>query len=160
MFSPFKPSISLDAIYVSPLRQNEEGLYEVLSLDDMQEAEMPKTGSLLLDALAEILAKTAVIGVQDVAEIMQVDYIKLSNAVVLLCDVTLKSLLCEYRMRQVKELIQYTQLSIEEVAKRCGYASASSLSHILKTSENTTFLEYRSQFQKRVSSKIVYELKK
>ncbi len=156
MKKTFKPYLTLDQLYVSPIVQMEDGGYKCLSFSEMRQVEMPQTGSRLMDAVASTLATVPCHSCKAVAKYLDVDLEKLSGAVYLNCGLGLKDLLVEYRIRLICELIQHTQFSVDEIAKRSGVASNSVVCHLLKRRCKTTFADYRRQFQGTIITKKIF----
>ncbi len=158
MKEPFLPYLTLDQIYVSPIVQQEDGSYKCLSWQEMQQVAMPQTGSKLMDAVARTLATMPCGRGIEVARHLDVDARKLSGAVGLNCSIKLDELVNAYKMRLICELIQYTQLTAEEVAARVGMTETSTLDHLIRKKLKTTFLYYRSRFQETINQKqIIYK---
>lgn len=55
----------------------------------------------------------------------------LSTVLRVLTGMTMQKLEHTWRLRMVDELLRYTQMQIDEIARRCGYSSATSLSRYL-----------------------------
>ena len=155
MKEPFLPSLSLEKIYVTPLVPQEDGTYRCLSFDEMQQVTMPQTGCALMDAVARTLATVPCRKGIEVADHLDVDLRKLSGAVDLYFGIGLNELVIAYRTCLASELVRLTQLSPEEVAKRCGLASTSTLMHLIKSQLNTTFFDLRKQSQQEVQKTFV-----
>jgi len=160
MKEPFLPYLTLDKIYVSPIVPQEDGSYVCLSYEEMQQLPMPETGCKLMDAVARTLAIRPCRTSAEVALHLDVDSRKLGSAVSLFFTMKLDELVSAYRLRLICDLIQYTLLTPEEVAHRCGMTASSTLSHFLHQKLGTSFVQYRDQFQQVVEKKtVVYRLK-
>jgi len=160
MKEPFLPYLTLDQIYVSPIVQQEDGSFVCFSFEEMQQLPMPETGCKLMDAVARTLAICPCRTSAEVASHLDVDSRKLGSAVSLFFPMKLDELVSAYRLRLVCDLIQYTLLSPEEVASRCGMATPDTLFHLLHARLGTTFTRYRGQFQQVVEKKtVVYKQK-
>ena len=154
MKEPFLPYLSLEQMYVSPVVQQEDGSYKCLSWQEMKQVAMPQTGSRLMDAVVRTLATMPCRKGVEVANHLDVNVVKLSNAVSMNCGLCLNELIVACRLRLACDLIHYTQLSTEEVANRCGLSDSTILEHLLKNKLKTTFIDYRKKFQKTASKKI------
>ena len=112
----FKP-ITVDMIYVSPLKAKlveKDGWEKVLPVDKT----VPPTGSVIMDAVADILKHTT---------ISSVDFI------------------IDYRMKQAKELLACTNLDMKEIAKRCGLKWAENLAQRFQKEEKMSPRDYRAK---------------
>jgi len=155
MKEPFLPYLTLDQIYVSPIVPQEDGSYVCLSYEEMQQLPMPETGCKLMDAVARTMAIRPCRTSAEVALHLDVDSRKLGSAVSLFFPMKLDELVSAYRLRLICDLIQYTLLTPEEVAHRCGMTTADTLFHLLHHRLGTTFTQYRAQFQEVIEQKIV-----
>lgn len=147
MMEAFIPYLTLEKIYVSPIQQTENGLYRCRTHDEMLSVEIPPSGCNLMDAIARTLACCNCSSPMDVANILQVNVKKLSAAVELFCVTKLSKLIEDYQLRMIVELARYTQMTLEETAERCGFASGSNVAHLLKRKKMPPFttIRYRSQ---------------
>ena len=51
--------------------------------------------------------------------------------------------LLSYRLRQAKQLLSTSSLTIEEIAERCGFNSASHFARAFRSAENTSPTKFR-----------------
>jgi len=158
MKEPFLPYLTLDQIYVSPIVRQEDGTYKCRTCQEMQQVTMPNTGSKLMDAVARTLAIVPCRKSWMVAQHLDVDARHLSGAVRLYFAMSLEELVNAYKMRMICEMIQYTQLTAEEVAIRVGMTETATLDHLIRKKLKTTFFLYRCRFQKSVKkTEIIYK---
>ena len=67
----------------------------------------------------------------DVAAEYGITIADLSTVLRVLTGMTMQGLEQAWRLRMVDELLRYTPMQIDEIARRCGYSSATSLSRYL-----------------------------
>ncbi|MBQ5754995.1 MAG: helix-turn-helix domain-containing protein [Oscillospiraceae bacterium] len=53
------------------------------------------------------------------------------------------------RINQAKQLLRYSELSLEEIGERCGYKSQSYFSRVFRRTEGLSALEYRKSWKSR-----------
>ena len=134
---------TIEDIYVSVLQArlvvNEEGWKRFEPIDKR----LQPTGSLIMDAVAAILSTTDESEASGLAKRLEVSLRDLNGAVRILTGMLTSDLIMRYRMRQVKEWLSCTDLSISEIASKSPFSGAPALSkHFLKT-EGMTPGEYR-----------------
>ena len=134
--------ITVDRIYVSPLKAKlveKDGWQKMMPVDKT----IPPTGSIIMDIVADILAHTSRSRLQDIALEMGVDWVELSGALHILTQQEVPEFIFEYRMRQAKELVSCTDLSFNEIARRCGQTWGSNLSRWFRLTEDMSPTAYR-----------------
>ena len=105
---------TIEDIYVSVLQArlvvNEEGWKRFEPIDKR----LQPTGSLIMDAVATILSTTDESEASGLAKRLEVSLRDLNGAVRILTGMLTSDLIMRYRMRQVKEWLSCTDLSISE----------------------------------------------
>ena len=135
--------ITVDMIYISVLKEKLEvredgGMYWVQT-----NAIVPRVGSIIMESIGWVLRYSRYIHVRDVAERLEVDEKELSPCIHLLTGQLASEFLVAYRMKQAKEWLACTDLTVTEIAKHCGMKWQSVLTERFKKLENTTPTEYR-----------------
>ena len=124
-YKPFEPFVTLEHFYRYP---------EV------------STGSILCDAVADVLYTTRYIRVAQIARYMKVDARKLSCAIDLFTGMTLTELGKTYRLRQVQQyMLAHPQDNLDVVARTVGFASDTVLADLFRRECHGTpeeFLKY------------------
>lgn len=136
--------ITVDMIYVSPLKSKiveQDGWEKVLPVDKT----VPPTGSLIMDAVADILKRTPLSSMKEIAEEMKVDSRDLSGALHILTQRNPGDFISEYRLRQAKELLACTNLSVQKIAERCGLICGSNLSQRFQKMVRMSPTSYRAK---------------
>lgn len=137
----FYTEIPWETIYVSRLQKLENGQVRVIPIAEMS-APVP-AGSPLLDAVGKVLATTKCLTSEQVADCIGVDHRRLGGAIYLLAGVALRDLVVEYRSRQLKELIQQTNLTSRQLADCMGFASVATLDHFCRRKFKATIRQMR-----------------
>ncbi|MBQ0057106.1 MAG: hypothetical protein KBT20_05550 [Bacteroidales bacterium] len=146
----YKSHLTLDDIYVSPLRPLGNGLYEVMNDADLLAVPSPKTQCLLMDELARALMRSRRFRVDEVSRLVGVPSKKLSVCISVMFGCNLNELIEAYQQRLLLELVRCTNLSPEDVARRAGYRSEKSMYNHFTRCVNDTFFAYRERHQRRV----------
>ena len=107
MIHPYKPSITLqDLLAYNP------------------EDPTTHTPSPLMNALAEILQLTKLRDAQQIADLLEVDKLKLSFAIELETEMSLKVLITQFRLEQIKlYMAEHPDLSSTQVAQDFDFPS-------------------------------------
>lgn len=151
----FKPYLTLDNIYFSPLKPAQNGLYDLMTTAEVRAAIQPHTESRLMDELMMLLATGNNFNPCAVSRRMGVPSKELNVCIHVLFGSTLKSLVSDYRKRLLFELTTRTVLTPEEVAKRAGFASTQSMFNHFHRLEHISFFELRAKHQDKSVTKIV-----
>jgi len=115
---------------------NASSAFRVTTIDALWANPTTPTGVVIIDAVVEILNKSNTHSVEDVAAFFDVSSRHLSGALQLMLGLSLGQLIKEWRIRQVLALLdQRPDLSINEIAQRCGYSM-----------ENNMVLQFRKRF--------------
>ena len=141
----FVPYLTLEDFYVSPLETLSDGQTRCRTRQQMTGLDYAATGSRLMDALKRVLAICQYREPCDVANHLQVNVRKLSDAVSLNCGFGLSALIDEYKLRMVFELAQNTDLSLDEIALRSNFASNSNVCHLLARRKLPSFRDLRAR---------------
>jgi transcriptional regulator GlxA family with amidase domain len=129
----FKPQFPLDEIYVAPFRWrrgfDETTLKNIwVPLPDARR----RTGVNILDAVVDKLIQGQ--ETKWIARDYGLTSAQLNSVVLALTGLRLQELESKWRARRCGELLRYTNLSITEIMKRCGFTSRPSFSRFV--SEN------------------------
>lgn len=103
----------------------------------------------ILAPIIEVLNHSRLIDAKDVAEKLQVNVRKLSNAVELHTGKTLHQFILDWRFMQSQQLLLDTDLPYSEVVDRCGYANENVLIANYKMRLNTTPHTFRTGYRIR-----------
>ena len=118
--------IMIDDIYVTVLKarmvKNSEGWMRMEPFD----RSVPKTGSQVMDLVAQALATDGSITPRGLAEQLGVDREKLYGAIQMQTGMRAQAFFNAYRIRQACEWLRFTDLKGQEIARRCGFASPGS----------------------------------
>ena len=109
------------------------------------EKKIEPTGSELMDRLAQALAKDCRLETSHFIASTGLNPNDFRVLFRLHTGLSLKEFIKEYQQMRACEWLACTDLSYTEIAKRCGFASASSLSHYFRKSLRCTPTEYRHQ---------------
>lgn len=124
-YKPFEPFVTLEHFYRYP---------------------ETSTGSILCDAVADVLYTTRYIRVAQIARYMKVEARKLSCAIDLFTGMTLTELVKTYRLRQVQQyMLAHPQDNLDVVARAVGFASDTVLADLFRRECHGTpeeFLKY------------------
>lgn len=151
---------TLEELYVSPVIQEPDGSFRVLSMEEMTSERLPKTGIEVLDAIIEGLASTNVKHPATFAKAMDVPVVPLSSTVFVLTGMTFRELIHQYRLRQIEDLIEKTQLTPDEIAQRTGFSGGDTIAHFLQRRKNSSFHALRGRSQAVSMEKVIrYKLK-
>lgn len=136
--------ITVDMIYVSPLKAKlvkKDGWEKVLPVDKT----IPPTGSLIMDAVADILKQTTISSVKAIAARLKVNPRELSGAIHILTRRKAIDFILDYRLRQAKEWLACTDLDLKEIALRCGLKWAENLAQRFQKMEKISPRTYRAK---------------
>lgn len=143
----FKPQFSFDDLYVSPFTKrrgfDEATLRNVwVPLPDSRR----RTGVNILDAVVDKLIQG-----QEAKWIAR-DYgltgAQLSTVVLALTGMRLQELDSKWRVRRCGELLRYTNLSVPEVMRRCGFTSKTSFSRFVRDKFGVAPKRFRTRLRK------------
>lgn len=124
------------------------------SVEELYKAQEP-TGEIIIDAVVDAVRKTKTQKPGDIALLLDVDRRNLSIAFELLTGMTLNTLLQEWRMLQAHDLLDDKNLSVEEVANRCGFKQQKNLILAFRRRWGTTPYAYRTGKLLRNSNYVV-----
>lgn len=117
----------------------------IKTLEELIAAPQQPTGSLLLDAIVKVAASTSARNTKQVADLMQVDKLKLAGAFELLTGSTLQVFLEQRCIHNVERQLKETTLALSEIARANGFTSSAALTHFFQRFHpNQSPLEFRS----------------
>ena len=88
---------------------------------------------IIVDRVVWALRKSAITEAEDVAVMLDVDRVQLSGALVMLTGMTLHQIIREWRLLQAQELIKAGDLSLNAIARKCGWKNERVLKKIMRT---------------------------
>lgn len=141
--SKYFKSITVEDVYVSVLTAKKVSDENGVLTYKKVEKSFPHTGSVLMDAIGRILLETGCWETEDFAQKLEVGVSDLRGAVRVLTGMPIADFVLAYRMRQAKEWLACTDLSIREVARRCGFRFSEMLSNRFRRYEKMTPKRYR-----------------
>lgn len=125
----------------------------IRSIEELMAAPQEPTGSVLLDAVMKVVGSTHARNSKQVADLMQVDKVKLSGAFELLTGSTLQDFLEQSSIRNIERQLKESELTLPEIARQNGFSSSAALTHFFQRfHSDITPLEYRSG-RRRILSK-------
>ncbi len=114
----------------------------VETVEELYEAREP-TGEVIIDEVVKSIRSTRTQKAADIALLLNADRRVLSNAIELLTGFSLGQLIIEWRMLQARDLLDDESLSVQEVAKRCGFMQQKNLIIAFRRRWGTTPFAYR-----------------
>ena len=149
--SPLKRrrKITIDEVYISPLKRRrvrrEDGS-EIM--EEVPHAIRP-SGSMIMDAVVQILFFRRVFQINQIARILGVDPVKLAGAMQILTGMPMQDFLNIFRLYLVQEYLACTDLSLSQIAACCDFSSQSSLSHVFTKEIGCSPAAYRRSHRHR-----------
>ena len=134
---------TVDDIYVSVLKAKlvkHEGGW--MRFEEVRKTFEP-TGSVLMDALGQVLLEDKGIIAKDFAKAVGAKSWVMSWAFQWLTGMTLYEFLNQYRLKLACEWLTCTDVNIKEIARRSGYTSQSKLTNMFAKRFGCTPREYR-----------------
>ena len=111
--------ITIDEVYISPLKRRrvrrEDGS-EIM--EEVPHAIRP-SGSMIMDAVVQILFFRRVFQINNIAHILGVDPVKLAGAMQILTGMPMQDFLNIFRLYLVQEYLACTDLSLSQIAECC-----------------------------------------
>lgn len=141
--------ITLDEIYVSVLQARRVARADGWERLEPVDKRLPRTGSLIMDAVAAILITTSESTSSGVARRLGVRQEDLNGAMNILTGMPSIDFIRLYRMRQIKEWLACTDLPINEIVRRSPCQSAAALSRLFSRKEGLTLTGYRRKHRPR-----------
>lgn len=135
--------IQVEDLYVSPLAKRRVTNAEGWSRMEEVEKKVPPTGSLVMDAVAQILAEEPGLTTEELAKALGTNNAVLNHLFQFLTGKLTRDFLTEYRLKRACELLACTNLRLEEIARRSGFPSQSDLAKLFKERKQCTPREYR-----------------
>ena len=114
----------------------------VESVEEMYHAREP-TGEVIVDEVVDAVRKTKTQRASDIALLLDVEHRLLNDAFKMLTGKNLSTMIFEWRMLQAKELLDRKDLSVQEVANRCGFKQQKNLILAFRRRWGTTPQAYR-----------------
>ena len=142
------PQYPLERLYVSPFTKKRGFDERTLEYKMVQiETTRQLTGIKPLDAVVDCLV--AGTDPRCVAYSFGLTRQKLSTLVFTMTGLTLVGLRKQWNMRMARELLQYTELPLKEVMRRCGYTSMPTFSNFVRQSAGLSPLDIRRDARQR-----------
>lgn len=117
----------------------------IKTVEELIAAPQEPTGSILLDAIMKVAGSTVVRNTKQVADLMQVDKLKLAGAFELLTGSTLQVFLEQRCIHNIEKQLKETALTLPEIARENGFCSSAALTHFFQRFHpNQSPLEFRS----------------
>ena len=114
----------------------------VESVEEMYYRREP-TGEVIVDEVVDAVRKTKTQRASDIALLLDVEHRLLNDAFKMLTGMNLSTMIFEWRMLQAKELLDRKDLSVQEVANRCGFKQQKNLILAFRRRWGTTPQAYR-----------------
>jgi AraC-like DNA-binding protein len=114
----------------------------VESVEEMYYRREP-TGEVIVDEVVDAVRKTKTQRASDIALLLDVEHRLLNDAFKMLTGMNLSTMIIEWRMLQAKELLDRKDLSVQEVANRCGFKQQKNLILAFRRRWGTTPQAYR-----------------
>ena len=114
----------------------------VESVEELYNRKEP-TGEVIVDAVVDAVRKTMTQRSSDIALLLDVEHRQLNDAFKMLTGMNLSTMIIEWRMLQAKELLDRKDLSVQEVANRCGFKQQKNLILAFRRRWGTTPQAYR-----------------
>lgn len=134
---------TVDDVYVSVLKadiiKHKNGWIHVREKEKM----FKPTGSVLMDIVGQVLLEYNSLSAKGLAESVGADAAALAGTFRWLTGMTLHKFLIQYRMKQVCEWLTCTDITIKEIARRCGFSSQASLTHLFAQKFACSPTQYR-----------------
>lgn len=135
--------INLEDLYVTRLTKrgvpDETGKIELKPTD-----RTPKpTGSILLDAIAQLLAEDCTVSAPDLAQAIGTKPSVVNGVLRLLTGMALHEIIRAYQLKCACEYLACTDVSRTEIARRCGFFSASNFAHVFTQHMKCSPMDYR-----------------
>ena len=114
----------------------------VESVEEMYYRREP-TGEVIVDEVLDAVRKTKTQRASDIALLLDVEHRLLNDAFKMLTGMNLSTMIIEWRMLQAKELLDRKDLTVQEVANRCGFKQQKNLILAFRRRWGTTPQAYR-----------------
>jgi len=114
----------------------------VESVEELYHAREP-TGEVIIDEVVNTVRRTRTQRSSDIALLLEVEHRLLNDAFKLLTGMNLSTMIIEWRMLQAKDLLDDKSLSVQEVARRCGFMRKKNLILAFRRRWGTTPYAYR-----------------
>ena len=120
---------------------------QVTTVDQLYKSQDQETGNIIVDALVYYLRHSKSHKAADAALFLDVEQRWLNDSVRIFVGTTLQRLIQEWRLRTALDLLDNQELSLLEVAQRCGYRQDRQFSDAFMNRFGVTPLAYRTGSQ-------------
>ena len=103
------------------------------------------TGSIVLDALGKALHENPTMTAEQFAAAAGASVATFNQILRFLTGMDLRQFIAEYRMKQIREWLSFTDKSMTEIAQIYGFKSLSAFSHFVERRMKETPVSYRRQ---------------
>lgn len=135
--------IKVEDVYVSVLTAqlvtNSDGSMRWVE----QSHELRPSGSVVIDAVVSVLLEKRYRALSDIAMMLEVNPTELNTAVRLLTGYGVKDFVARYFLLAAQEYLRCTDLSLKEIARRCGHGQMSAMTGYFQRILKITPEEYR-----------------
>ena len=139
--------IALKEIYISVLKEkrvtNEEGWTRKVPVSH----EVRPSGSIILDTAIRVMYETKTRSASELAEKMGVPLPDLNGALRILTNFGATELIEQYRLMQAQEYLACTDLTYQEIARRCGFTHYNSFHKMFKRLTGICVLPFRKKYR-------------
>ena len=116
---------------------------QITTVEELYKTKGAPTGQTAVDAIVDYVKRVKSHSAQEVALCLNVDQRYLNETMKLFVGVTLKEFILQWRMLQAIDLLDDESLSVEEVARRCGFKLEKNLIAAFRARYGTTPYAYR-----------------
>ena len=116
---------------------------QITTVEELYKTKGAPTGQTAVDAIVDYVKRVKSHSAQEVALCLNVDQRYLNETMKLFVGVSLKEFIMQWRMRQAIDLLDDENLSVEDVAHRCGFRRDKNLIAAIHARFGTTPYAYR-----------------
>ena len=116
---------------------------QITTVEELWNTAGAPTGQIAVDAVVDYVKRVNTHSAQQVAFYLNADQRFLNETMKLFVGVSLKEFIMQWRMRQAIDLLDDENLSVEEVARRCGFKLEKNLIAAFRARYGTTPYAYR-----------------
>ena len=116
---------------------------QITTVEELWNTAGAPTGQIAVDAVVDYVKRVNSHSAQQVAFYLNADQRFLNETMKLFVGVSLKEFIMQWRMRQAIDLLDDENLSVEEVAHRCGFRREKNLIAAIHARFGTTPYAYR-----------------
>ena len=110
----------------------------IISVQELYAQQERETGEIIIDATVWAITHSTTREAEQIALLTGADRKKLTVALELLVGMPLKDMIDEWRMLQARDLCLQSDLSLDEVATRCGFGSYKGFAQAVQRRWGTT----------------------